>query len=493
MHAPRRTVSAVVLLAAASSGLATPPVLSAAVAAGSFCSATLPAGVTAVSWTGKGDGHSWDGPQNWSSHAVPDAGQTKATYQKVYVCIGEPQGKATAVTIAGGEAFHVAGIDVGQGAHLTVKPGGELFLGSAKGTPTVASAVDKHSQLQLAASTLGGNSPLTVAGTFRWTGRLIGNHKHLAIQASSECVLDPTIPACPGDTSPGGGRTVIAAGGKMRVDGVKFGGVALSGGRVIDNFGTITLTDLGYVSMANRTELIDEAHSSLQLVGEGGIYRTSTHGTSPTIRLLGGTITRHGAGHNLAVVGVPVRYGSVKPAVKVLGGALVLDAARAPKASVHRGTSYGTGTCRSVNSLVCRESIANPSLPQTAVVGASSESAAPAVSKFGVSLSHGPKQVHGHGVLGKQVNVKAPTKKTSHSTHLTLSYDAGTKGLKAGTKPTVYRDHKAVTLCKVHGLTAVNTSCIISATVSRSGAGSKGDLTVVLITIQPNGHWLVAR
>jgi hypothetical protein len=45
----------------------------------------------------------------------------------------------------------------------------------------------------------------------------------------------------------------------------------------------------------------------------------------------------------------------------------------------------------------------------------------------------------------------------------------------------------------VHGLTAVNTSCIISATVSRSGAGSKGDLTVVLITIQPNGHWLVAR
>jgi hypothetical protein len=95
-------------------------------------------------------------------------------------------------------------------------------------------------------------------------------------------------------------------------------------------------------------------------------------------------------------------------------------------------------------------------------------------------------------VLGKQINVTAPTKKTSHSTHLTFTYDVTTKGLTHRTKPTVYRNHKAVTLCKVHGLTAINTSCVVTASVSHS-AGTKGDLTVVLITIQPDGHWLVVR
>jgi hypothetical protein len=373
-----------------------------------------------------------------------------------------------------------------------VKPEGELFLGSATGDPTVASTVDKHSELQLAAATLGGNSPLTIAGTLRWTGQLIGKHKHVASQTSSECVFDPTIPACPGDTSPGGGRTTIAAGGTMLVDGTKFGGVVLGDKRVIDNFGTITLTDLAYVAMDNGTELIDEAHSSLRLDGEGGIYRTSSHGTAPTIRQRGGAIVRRATGHELAIVAVPMKYGATKPAVSVVGGGLVLDASKAPKGSVHRAAAYGTGTCQQKQMLVCRESVTNASLPQAVLVGASRESAAPSKTRFAVSLGHAPKRLHGHAVLGKQINITAPTKKTSHSTHLTFTYDASTKGLTRSTKPAVYRNHKAVTLCSVHGLTAINTSCVLTTSVSHS-AGTKGDLTIVLITIQPDGHWLVVR
>jgi hypothetical protein len=482
------------VLAAASAGIAGLPA-QAVGAAASFCSvgASYP-GMT-ITWTGNGNGHTWGDAANWSPTTVPDVHQTPATYQTQYVCIGTGKGgKAADVTIAGTDAFHIGGIDVGQGAHLVVNPGGRLFLGAVKGTAAVASSVDRHSLLQLDASTLGGNSPLTVAGRLRWTGQLIGTHKDVATQTSSECAFDPTIPACPGQTARGGGRTVIAPSGKLLIDGVKFGGVDLTDQRTIDNFGTIKLTKLGYLAMDNATKLIDEPGSSLQLNGFGGVYRGSKHGGSalPGIRQRG-AIVRRGQGHNIAVVAVPVSYGKPKPKVSVLGGALVLNAAKAPKASIRRATSYGTGTCALVKMLVCRHSFATTDRPQAAVIGASSESAAPKVSKVAASLGHAPKKVHGHRVLGKTIRIVAPTKKTSHATHLTFTYDVTTKGLKAHTVPTVYRNKKKVTLCRVHGLTALNTSCVFSEGVSHSGKGIKGDLTIVLITIQPSGKWLVAR
>jgi hypothetical protein len=494
MHAHRRSISAFMILAAASAGIAGLPAQPVAAAA-SFCSVGASYPGTMITWTGKGNGHTWGDARNWRPAKVPDAHQTPATYQTQYVCIGTGKGgKAADVTIAGSDARHIGGIDVGQGAQLVVKPGGRLFLGAVKGTAAFPSSVDRHSQLQLDASTLGGNSPLTVAGTLRWTGQLIGSHKDVATQTSSECAFDPTIPACPGQTTPGGGRTVIAASGKLRVDGVKFGGVDLTDQRTIDNFGTIKLTKFGYIAMDNATQLIDQPHSSLQFDGLGGIYRGSKHGgsTPPRVRQRG-AIVRHGKGHNMAVVAVPVHYGTPKPKVSVLGGQLVLNAARAPTAKIRRATSYGTGTCALVKMLVCRHSFATAARPQTAVIGASSESAAPKVSKVAASLGHAPKTVHGHRVLGKTIHVVAPTKKTSHATHLTFTYDASTKGLKAHTVPTVYRNKKKVTLCRVHGLTALNTSCVFSEGVSHSGKGIKGDLTIVLITIQPNGKWLVAR
>lgn len=483
------------MLAAVSSGLAMAPRSSVAAAASGFCATKVTYFGTTITWTGKGNGHTWADKNNWSPKTVPDAHQAPAMYQTQFVCIGDGKGgKSASVTIAGTQAFHVAGVDVGQGAHLTVKPGGRLFLGAASGGDLVGSSVDKHSQLQLDAATLGGNSPLKIAGTLRWTGDYVKGHKDVATQTSSECVFDPAIKKCPGDTSPGGGRTTIASGGKMLVDGVKFGGADLSDKRVIDNFGTITFTHFGYIAMSNRTELIDEPHSSIKFEGLGGIYRSSLSDATaaPKIRQQG-RVVRDGSGTNVVVVGVPVTFGKHKPAVSILGGSLVLDRPNVPKAPVARAGGYGLGSCELVKVLLCKQPAATADAPQVALVGASRESAAPKVQKVAVSLTNGPAKVHGHAVLGQAIDVTAPTAKTTHSTHLTFMFDATTAGLKPNINPTVYRGTHAITLCKVHGLTAKNTSCVFSEKVAHSGKGTKGDLTIILITIQPNARWLVAR
>jgi hypothetical protein len=398
------------------------------------------------------------------------------------------------VTIAGRNAFHVAGVDVGQGAHLTIQPGGRLFLGAATSGGVVGSLVEKHSVLQIAAATLGGNSPLRVSGTLRWTGQRVGVHKEVSTQTSSECVFDPTIKACPGKTVPGGGKTTIAAGGKMLVDGVKFGEADLGDQRVIDNFGTITLTHLGYIAMSNRTRLIDEPHSTLNLDGQGGIYRATNGagGTPPAISQQGKLI-RAGTGTQVAVIGVPLTFGK-KRSVAVRGGTLAIDVAKVPTAPVKRASGYGLGSCELVKLVLCKSVIATAAQPQDALVETSSESGSPAVSKITVALAKGPAKVHGHAVLGRAIDVTAPTGKTTHSTHLTFMYDASTAGLKPSTKPTVYRGTHAITLCKVHGLTAKNTSCVFSEKVAHGGsARTKGDLTIFVITIQPNARWLVTR
>ncbi len=473
---PRRlTVSAFALAAATTSVLAVSPIASVAHATGTFCSVGTSYSGTTITWTGKGNGHSWSQAANWNPSTVPDAtGST--TFQTQYVCIGTGTGsKPAGVTIAAGDVRYIAGIDIGQGATLTVDPGAQLFLGAAKGSSVSASSVDKNSTLALDASTLGGNSPLTVSGTFKWTGQIVKGHKEVATQTSA-------------------GRTTIAAGGKLLVDGGKFGGTDLTAGRVIDNFGTLTLTGFGYIAMNNGTQLIDEAHSRLNVDGVGGIYRGAKAGssTAPTL-LQKGSLIRKGSGHNVAVLGVPVVFGSTKPAISVREGSIVLDRSSAPKSPVARAGGYGVGSCDLVKVAVCKQPTATSDAPQVAFLGASNESGSPKVSKISVSLAKAPAKEHGHGVLGRAINVTAPTAHTTHSSHLTFIYDATTSGLKANITPIVYRNGHAITLCKVHGLTAKNTSCVVSEKVAHGGAATKGDLTIILITIQPDAQWLVAH
>jgi hypothetical protein len=471
-------------------GLVLVPAGSAATAATGFCAPGASFTGTTITWTGKAHSSDWNDAGNWSPHTVPDVHHKAATYQNQYVCIGKNKsGSAAKVTIKG-KPDHVAGIDVGNGAILMVEPGGGLFLGAATPDAVMSSFVRAGSQLQLLAGTLGGNAHVTVAGTLRWTGVRRGNHKLVATQTSSECVFDPSIKACPGDTSSGGGETIVTASGKLLVDGTGFGGAVLGDQRRILNSGAIEFRHNGFVLMNDGTRMIDKGGSSLAFGGPGGIYLgASNRHPAPSLSQRG-RVSKTGSG--ISVVGVPVGFAkSHAPHIRVRGGGLSLQRSDVPVSKVVRAGSYGVGGCTAPKNQLCRRPDATTAAPQVATIGTSSEAAAPKVSKVGVALASGPAKVHGHRVLGQQADVTAPTAKTTHSTHLTFSFDAKTKGL-PGPTALVYRNKHRITLCHVHGLTAKNTSCVLSEKVAHSGP-AKGDLTVIVISIQPKASWLVAK
>jgi hypothetical protein len=281
-----------------------------------------------------------------------------------------------------------------------------------------------------------------------WAGHVSGRHRLVATQTSSECVFDPSISTCPGDTSPGGGRTVIAAGGKLRVDGTGFGGTDLTDQRVIDNFGTATLSHTGSVAMDNGTRWIDEKGSALLLDGSGGIYQGARAGHAALATVTqDGSVTR--SGHGTSIVGVPVTFGA-KVKLHVTGGTVAFDARAVPVAKASRGVGYGVGGCQQPKIGLCHDSAATANVPQDAVVVTST--AGPKVSKISAKLVKGPAKIHGKSVIGRTVDVKAPTEKTTHSTHLLFNYDAAMKGIGPKTKPIVFRGkHHVVPGSRPHG------------------------------------------
>ncbi|MBV9484953.1 MAG: hypothetical protein JO246_02740 [Frankiaceae bacterium] len=452
---------------------------------GTFCSEVDPGTSSVITWTGQGDGASWDDADNWDSNTVPDASQIDYIYQPDYVCIGKSHGGTKPdVTIAKGDRYHVAGIDIGDGASLTIGAGAGLFLG-AQGDPP-RSYVRSDSGLTLDAAVLGGNSPVEVSGTMHWTGDRISGKKLYATQTSSECVFDPDPDHCPGDTTPGGGLTTITPDGLLLIDGSSFGGAVLGDQREVDNSGTVEFTKSGFVDMNSGTTWVNEAGSSTSFSGDGGIYEGSREGYPAA-----GTLEQDGAvsrdGNGTAVVGVPTAFGSgIKP--KVRHGGIGFNGHAVPKGKLRRGTTYGFGSCEQVKANLCHDAVATTDDPQAALLGTST--AGPKKSNVKLSLHKAPKKLKGHKVIGKEVRVTAPTEKTTHSTHLTFAFDSTLRHI---TKhPTVFRDGKAITLCKDAGLTAKNTSCAISEKIGKK-ADTKGDLTVIVISIQPDATWTVAK
>jgi hypothetical protein len=89
--------------------------------------------------------------------------------------------------------------------------------------------------------------------------------------------------------------------------------------------------------------------------------------------------------------------------------------------------------------------------------------------------------------------VTAPTGRTTHSTHLTLTYDASLRGVRRGLRPHVFRNGHRITYCAQHPLRATNPSCVAS--VKTFGSSStlplRGDLQVFVITIKPRATWAV--
>jgi hypothetical protein len=424
------------------------------VAAPAFCSVSYPG--TTITWTGNATGahkHDWNDPDNWDPATVPDATQDATTYQQQYVCIGG----GAQVTIASGDNFHVAGLDIGEGAQLVVGSKGGIFLGADDSADLVPSYVESGDNLSLDAATLGGNATISVAGTLEWAPQLEGKHRLAATQA-------------------GTGNTVIGASGKLLVDGPKFGGAILADSRTIDNSGTLTISKTGFISMVDGTSLIDEPGSSLELQGEGGIYPNQPDANASMKQK--GSITKTGDG--VSVLGVPVSLAkSVKPVIK--GGGLSIASNAVPNIKISPNTYYGVGSCDATDRTLCHTAVATKSFPQTALVKTSTE--APKRSAVKVALT-AAKHINGSKPIGHSIPVTAPTERTTHSTDLAFNFDASMKGVGKATEP-VYRGTDKITICHVQGLTAENTSCVLSQKIVN------GDLEILVISIQPNATWTV--
>jgi hypothetical protein len=383
-----------------------------------------------IKWVG-GHGSSWSNGRNWSGGVAPDASQAR-DYRNQYVCIGR---KAN-VTLGKGKLAFIAGLDLGQGASLTLAPGAQLFLGAPPATPTVPSIVESGSVLRVIAATLGGNARMRVVGDLHLTGKTIGTKRQL------------------------------------------------------DNFGRARFSGNGYVSIDDGGEWIDEPRSLLSLGGAGGIYQGAINRTRhPAALIQRGRL--FGAGRGVDVIGVPTSF-FVSATVNLTGGGVVVDAPRPPAARLSRGTAWGSGGCQQVRINLCHGPNASPADSQVAFATTSREAGSPRHQKIRVAIgAAGPRHINGHRVLGHVVKVTAPTGHTSHSTHLHFFFDASVRGVTAHKKPTVWRNGHKITYCAVHRLTARNPSCVTNAEILHHGP-TKGDLEIMVITIQPRARWLTS-
>lgn len=445
--------------AAAATSLLAGPLPTAAAAT----ACTVPDGDTPVSWTGgaTGSSHDWDQPGNWSTDTIPGS---STDYTTDYVCLGSDAD----VTVA--KVHFVAGLDLSSGASLTVRPSGDIEVGAAGNAQPATSYVRSGSTLTLNGGTIGGNGDLTAAGVIDMTGAVVHSHGIPAVQS-------------------GTGTTTLLASGRLRIDGGRWGQAEVIGGRTIDNSGTISFAKKGFLEMGDGTSLIDEAASLVDLDGNGGIYRLTptSGGTSPSI-VQSGRLVENGPGKS--VIGVPTKFAGGH--VKVTKGSLLVNSNTLPTAPLARNTGYGIGTCEVLKNQVCHLVEATPRAPQSAMVTTST--LAPKASLVKVKLAAtNPHSISGHALLGKKMTVRAPHRRTTHSTHLTITFDRTVRGVRHGLKPRVYRNGHKITYCSAHGITAVNPSCVFSAKTLSSPSPNKGDLQLFVITIKPKATWAVTK
>jgi hypothetical protein len=449
-------------------GLAVPSlVLLPSAGAGSTSWCRVPPSYTGevLTWVG-GHGSSWSTGANWSGGVAPGA-VARTGYARQFACVGRDRhGQAASVVVGRSTLARIAAVDVGQGTTLTLEPGAELFLGASPGDEVVGSWIASSSAVRVIAATLGGNAQLLVNGALHLTGKTIGAKRTLA-------------------RVDGPGRLVIGGGGRLLVDGRRFGGVELSGGRRVVNRGSAIFSGNGYVAVDDGGKWFDAG--TLVFKGAGGIYRGAKGIGGPASFVDVGRLKGAG-GRRIDVIALPARF-SPTARVTVSKGGLTVNAPRPPLATVFRGANWGSGGCQQVRLNLCHSPNASRRDPQVAFATTSSEAGAPRRQKIRVTISSdGPRRIKGHRVLGHAVAVRAPKGHTRHSTHLHFGYDASVKGVAGSHKPAVWRNGHRITYCAVHPLTARNPSCVTSAQLLRHGP-TKGDLEIMVITIQPNGRW----
>jgi hypothetical protein len=214
------------------------------------------AGLHRFVWTGGAGTDDWDTPGNWSEHAVPGPaiplGQPGAVPTD-YACIPalEQGGAPSVVTLDhGGQGVEADLAVLRNLGTVTVGRGGKLFLyGPQPSTSKV---------LTLSGSTLGGTGQLTVTSVLNWTSL---DNAQFPPEGAAATQTTRKLEYLSGGVSPQGplsvapGRTTIAVGAKLNVNGAlgtcgpsRCGGVNLRDERIIDNAGTTTLSNAGFVS-----------------------------------------------------------------------------------------------------------------------------------------------------------------------------------------------------------------------------------------------------
>lgn len=174
-----------------------------------------------------GDNKDWDNPYNWDVNCTP--GLLDQPYDDVVTIPRRVNGVDVSVFLYDGASANVAAL-FNRGA-LTVTTGAWLV--------TLGNSESKTLTLKGA---LGGRGVFKVTSTLRWTSTTAG----AATQTTRRCPPE----GCSAPVSGPLGRTVIAKGATMSVSGR---GVNLSDQRIIDNHGTVTLSNGGYIAADDGT------------------------------------------------------------------------------------------------------------------------------------------------------------------------------------------------------------------------------------------------
>ena len=350
-----------------------------------FCGLTGFPATHSYVWTGAAHDNTWQTPGNWNVGGVPATAAPGNPYDPNgpgnfddasrdvdYVCIGAPGGTAANVTLGGVGGDNIVGaaiaaLDVGQNAHLTVTGNSRLWLNNPQ-TTTTPSSIRSGSELDLNGATLGGVGNLIVSGKLD----AASNSSFPVTITTRWCDVGATCTAAPTNR----GIITVASGGQFIVNGTPKGGINLEDEKIVDNSGTVTLANSGYIAADNGTSIKNEAGGTISIADDFGIYQGRGHfGASLAILTNLGALKKS-AGTGNSVVGLNFQQ-SGAGSVAVTTGSLTVGRSTTgagvsiPAATVTAGGSYGLGACPALvshTSTPCSSLTVSASSPQAALV-----------------------------------------------------------------------------------------------------------------------------
>lgn len=279
-----------------------------------------------------GDGTSWADAYNWDQDCVPGLRvQTSGDGYDDRVTI--PAGAS--VLLDDGESAHVAVLT--NRATLTIEPGARLITSAASTSRTL-----------VLRGMLAGTGRFTVTSRLTWVSTANGAATQTTRECASTC--STTLPAS------AVGTTVVAKGATVAISGR---GVNLADQRVVENHGTVVLSNAGYVAADDGTwfrnvrSVAADPVPRFVIRNDGGYYQGFPSSTLGLSRFSNGGVLVKEAGTGLSVVDAD--YTSSDPAsvqagvVEVRSGRLSVegDTGEVRTARVKQGQTFGNGGCGS--------------------------------------------------------------------------------------------------------------------------------------------------